>query len=932
MATNTKTLTLSINGVDIAIKNVAQLKATVAQLEQELGAADFGSAQFGQLTSELQSSQKALESLQTASVQTAKAADAAGGTAKKMGGDFKGAFGIASLAAGDTGQALQGLTGGFDSVKGGLETVKTGFGTLKGAIASTGIGILLIAFGFLVTYFTKTQEGADFLNRKMGALSAVFNLITKVVVSLGKSLFDAFQNPKKAISDLADFIQTNLMNRLRAFSVVLDGIVNKDFGKITDGFIQMGTGIENATAKANALGTALTRAAADGEAVAVTNRSIELSERNLEVARAKGRAEIERQKSIGEDITKSYAVRAAALKQAVSIELDLRKQTLALEDRKIANLQLEAKTASNTEEINKKVAEARKKREETRGESISLIKDVNNQLNGLDKEQADASVANKKAALDKKKAAEEKAAADSKILRQKAIDDDKAAYAIEAGIQKAALEAALLLSKKGSDEQLVLMRRQKVLETEVALQAIDDRLKKAGPKEADALVKQRTFVEKTANAALKKINEDFEQERQVLYAEQEAELSAVKVGGLKKGSADYLRALEEQVTAEMFVELSKLPLVAENEAQRTRIIQKASADRQKLREDAAKDAQEASAGDLSTDFLTRVLGLEGDQLDATKQALADTFAYASDAFNTFLSQAAEARALALEAQATEIEDAKTAAQEASDALNDQLNDSQGRIDELEDKLLNTRGEQRQRIIDQIDVERQRFALLAAEKTREDNRIRKAEADKIALEKKRQDEMKKSAEIQKLGMLVTQSATAAEAVYAAIKAVSKGSEVPFPGNIVAIVAALAAVGAAVATAKSLGSGFADGGFTGDGYGARDSSGFKVAGVVHEGEYVLPKWMVTSPKFSSTIAQLESARVNNGVGYSTGGMVAAPTAGTRSSPDMSVLISMQQQLNTLQVQTAQAIEIPRYVNTTDFRNYEAEVDFINAKFIK
>jgi len=63
-------------------------------------------------------------------------------------------------------------------------------------------------------------------------------------------------------------------------------------------------------------------------------------------------------------------------------------------------------------------------------------------------------------------------------------------------------------------------------------------------------------------------------------------------------------------------------------------------------------------------------------------------------------------------------------------------------------------------------------------------------------------------------------------------------------------------------------FADGGFTGSGYGSPDSSGYKPAGIVHEGEYVIKKSMVDNPAFSGIINTLENSRLK---GYADGGMV-------------------------------------------------------------
>ncbi len=63
-------------------------------------------------------------------------------------------------------------------------------------------------------------------------------------------------------------------------------------------------------------------------------------------------------------------------------------------------------------------------------------------------------------------------------------------------------------------------------------------------------------------------------------------------------------------------------------------------------------------------------------------------------------------------------------------------------------------------------------------------------------------------------------------------------------------------------------FAGGGHTGNGMGRRDETGFRPAGIVHEGEWVAPKWMTQSPKYSNAIAMLEQGRVNK---YASGGYV-------------------------------------------------------------
>jgi len=81
-------------------------------------------------------------------------------------------------------------------------------------------------------------------------------------------------------------------------------------------------------------------------------------------------------------------------------------------------------------------------------------------------------------------------------------------------------------------------------------------------------------------------------------------------------------------------------------------------------------------------------------------------------------------------------------------------------------------------------------------------------------------------------------------------------------------------------------FARGGFTGEGYGSSDETGFKQAGIVHENEYVIPKWQVDSPRFSGLIGSLESSRLK---GYADGGFVGRSASGTNQGADINRLVA-------------------------------------------
>lgn len=98
-----------------------------------------------------------------------------------------------------------------------------------------------------------------------------------------------------------------------------------------------------------------------------------------------------------------------------------------------------------------------------------------------------------------------------------------------------------------------------------------------------------------------------------------------------------------------------------------------------------------------------------------------------------------------------------------------------------------------------------------------------------------------------------------------------SMVGIPGvgpTLAQIARAVAIAGGLQAVAQINGVGFAAGGYTGPGFGSPDSSGFKRAGIVHEGEYVTPKRLVTSSAAQPHIQALERMRVK---GYADGGLV-------------------------------------------------------------
>jgi hypothetical protein len=106
-----------------------------------------------------------------------------------------------------------------------------------------------------------------------------------------------------------------------------------------------------------------------------------------------------------------------------------------------------------------------------------------------------------------------------------------------------------------------------------------------------------------------------------------------------------------------------------------------------------------------------------------------------------------------------------------------------------------------------------------------------------------------------------TAIAADTAAAVTGGIKAAQSVPFPGNITAMAATIAAILGNIAQAKSI-AGFAEGGWTGPG------SKYQAVGIVHADEYVTPKHIVHSSAAQPHLRALENMRLR---GYADGGLV-------------------------------------------------------------
>jgi murein DD-endopeptidase MepM/ murein hydrolase activator NlpD len=135
--------------------------------------------------------------------------------------------GFSNMASGITGQLDQ-MTGGLSSLVGGAATslkgvlgLSKGMNVFKVAMASTGIGLLVVALGSLVAYFTKTQRGSDLVSQAMAAVGAIVTTLTDTLSGLGEALVGVWNDPVKALKDFGAMIKAFVLSR---FELLMEGV------------------------------------------------------------------------------------------------------------------------------------------------------------------------------------------------------------------------------------------------------------------------------------------------------------------------------------------------------------------------------------------------------------------------------------------------------------------------------------------------------------------------------------------------------------------------------------------------------------------------------------------------------------------------------------------------------------------------------------
>jgi hypothetical protein len=182
-----KEIVVTLANGDKAGETLKQLTHQAAALKKEISGLKPGTEDFAKSAASLNSVKDRMADIDKQVKSTTQSSNA-----------FKGALGgVLNQIPG-----FSQLSGALGAARGGVGGLTSGFGLLKGAIIATGLGALVIAIVGLVSWFSKTEAGANMISGAMKGMGAVIDTLMGRLFNLGDTLKQLFSNPIQFFKDL----------------------------------------------------------------------------------------------------------------------------------------------------------------------------------------------------------------------------------------------------------------------------------------------------------------------------------------------------------------------------------------------------------------------------------------------------------------------------------------------------------------------------------------------------------------------------------------------------------------------------------------------------------------------------------------------------------------------------------------------------------
>lgn len=427
--------------------------------------------------------------------------------------------------------------------------LSAGMKLLRAAIISTGIGALVVALGSLVAYFTKTQKGSEMLSKSLAAVGAAVDVVIDRVAKLGGAIVKFFSGDLKGAG--ADM--------KAAFSGI-------------------GEEIASDTARAYKLKEAMIE--------------LEKADASLTARRAAEKVRISELKRISDDTTKSTKERIAAAQEALEIEqrtarelnengekriaymlgytevteevrkqIDLIKQGAVDADAVIANLGLAESTIADYKALTNEIAQYQGRVQEFQQMTVEGTTKLNS-------------------------------------IRKEAADKYKAAMDAELAIVRATIDAEIAIMAEGAAKDLATeneRHRRKVEDLKKRL-ATETNLTKTA---REALNRQIEIEETQHTQNVAKLEAAANVER----INHEAEMIALRLAAVKKGTDEEYNLKIEQLQKQKEAELANVELTEE---QKQRIMERYALQEEELEKQRAQETRQRQEREFSLEWDNRI--------------------------------------------------------------------------------------------------------------------------------------------------------------------------------------------------------------------------------------------------------------------------------------------------------------------------------------
>lgn len=371
-----------VQSLSVAVQNAASSLNSIKE-GGDLTAIDDAQIKYDALSYSLQNAQMELANLQAAQIDAKSSFQSINQEIElhdslmvKMLGGYENYQNI----IGQLPTPIQGVVGSINGMTG---AAKAFIATPLGAA----IGAIVLVLQTLKTWFDSSVEGQLAFAEISGYVSGVLDQLKEIVITVGKAIYNAFSNPKKAVVDLWNAIKTNIVNRFKAVGDIAVGLgkvienafsgkfdeAGKELSQLKDKYVQLATGVENATGKIKKYVKGVNDAAKANAQLNKEEKLIEIDASKEGIESSKRNKRMQELSAEMYNTSASAAKRKAALAEYKKLSEEQMNAELKLQDRRIALQEKRMSLTTNAIEDENKLRELQKQRVDIEAQNASRM-------------------------------------------------------------------------------------------------------------------------------------------------------------------------------------------------------------------------------------------------------------------------------------------------------------------------------------------------------------------------------------------------------------------------------------------------------------------------------------------------------------------------------------------------------------------------------